>query len=89
MDSIAAVLLSEYFNQDYLVIPILRQIYTRYIRYFLDEHQNLRFEYSSLVLKRLLNFYEPELQAHFYSIDFTQNLYPLVSWVMTLFAHTV
>ena len=89
MDSIAAVLYSEYYERDHLVLPMLRQIYNRYLRYFLDDQYILCFNYSSLLLKRLLNYFEPELQAHFYHIDFTENLYPMVTWVMTLFAHTV
>jgi len=87
MDSIAALLYSDFYCQDHLIAPLLRQIYNRYLRCFLDERKQLSFSYPCVVLKRLLYFFEPELQTHFSQIDFT--CYPLVSWVMTLFAHTV
>lgn len=63
LDSIAAVLYYEYFDMDYLVLPMLKQLYDRYILHFMmtDLDKNLCFNYSSLLLKRLLYFYEPDL----------------------------
>ncbi|TNV85028.1 hypothetical protein FGO68_gene2242 [Halteria grandinella] len=89
IDSIAAVLYSEYYERDWLVVPMLRQIYNKYLRNFLDGEGNLCFKYSSLMVKRLLRYYDPELVEHFREIEFTANLYPLVNWIMTLFAHSV
>jgi hypothetical protein len=88
MDAIAAVLYSEYWERDYLVGSMLKQIYTRYIQHFLTEDRQLSFSFSQLQLHRLLSHFSTHLFSHFVLvIDFPYNLYPLVQWVLTMFAH--
>jgi hypothetical protein len=42
------------------------------------------------LLKRLLYHYHPDLMTHLsHTLSFTPNLFPLVQWIMTLFAHAV
>eukprot|EP00347_Sterkiella_histriomuscorum_P007206 403349853 len=91
LDSIAVVLYTEYakIGQEHLIITMMKQIFTNYLRHFIDkETNNLSFKYPCILVKRLLAFYEPELYVHFNEIDFQHDMY-LVCWVMTLFAHTI
>ena len=92
IDTIAATLYVMGFeagdSEFLLMIPsILRQIFTKYSRHFLEENSgHLDFSSSSLHMARLMNFFEPELAQDFASID--HSLY-LIKWFMTLFAHTL
>jgi hypothetical protein len=63
---------------------MLKHIYDEYLKHFLDpETGHLDFRYSSLLMKRLLNFFDPELAIELKDID--HSLY-LIKWFMTLFA---
>lgn len=66
---------------------MLKQIYEEYSKHFLDPATgHLDFRYSSILMTRLLNFFEPELANDMKDID--HSLY-LIKWFMTLFAHTL
>ena len=66
---------------------MLKQIYEEYSRHFLDaDTGHLDFRYSSILMTRLLNFYDPELANDMKDID--HSIY-LIKWFMTLFAHTL
>ena len=66
---------------------MLKQIYDEYSKHFIDPKTgHLDFSYSSILMTRLLNFFEPELANEMKDID--HSLY-LIKWFMTLFAHTL
>lgn len=66
---------------------MLKQIYSEFSVHFLEPTTgHLDFTYSSLLIARLLNFFDPELAAVMKDID--HSLY-LIKWFMTLFAHTL
>ena len=66
---------------------MLKQIYTEYSVHFIDpESGHLDFRYSSILITRLLNFFDPELSQDMKDID--HSLY-MIKWFMTLFAHTL
>lgn len=70
-----------------MIPSMLKQVYEEYSRHFLDpESGHLDFRYSSILMTRLLNFFEPELANDMKDID--HSLY-LIKWFMTLFAHTL
>ena len=70
-----------------MIPSMLRQIYDQYSKHFLDARSgHLDFRYSSILMARLLNFFEPELAQEMKDID--HSLY-LIKWFMTLFAHTL
>ncbi|CDW91124.1 tbc domain-containing protein kinase-like protein [Stylonychia lemnae] len=91
LDSIAVVLYTQYLNysKEFYVISMLKQIFTNFLKHFLDkETNNLSFKYPCILIQRLLSYYEPELYLHFKQIEFQHDMY-LVCWVMTLFAHSI
>ena len=66
---------------------MLKQIYTEYSVHFVHpETGHLDFRYSSILMTRLINFFDPELANDMKDID--HSLY-LIKWFMTLFAHTL
>jgi hypothetical protein len=70
-----------------MIPSMLKQIYEEYSQHFLDpDTGHLDFRYSSILMTRLLNFFEPELANDMKDID--HSLY-LIKWFMTLFAHTL
>ena len=70
-----------------MIPSMLKQIYTEYSIHFVDSDTgHLDFRYSSLLMTRLLNFFEPELAGDMKEID--HSLY-MIKWFMTLFAHTL
>jgi Rab-GTPase-TBC domain len=87
------VFYSEFYDQPYLIPQFLKQIYTRYLSPFLNAEKDgqLSFTYATLLLKRLLYHYHPDLMMHLSSpsLGFTSNLFPLVSWTLTLFSHAL
>lgn len=92
IDTIAATLyVMGYESQDAqfveMIPSMLRQVYDQYSKHFLDPKSgHLDFRYSSILMTRLLNFFEPELAQEMKEID--HSLY-LIKWFMTLFAHTL
>jgi hypothetical protein len=70
-----------------MIPSMLKHIFEEYSQHFLDHKTgHLDFRYSSLLMTRLLNFFEPELANDMKDID--HSLY-LIKWFMTLFAHTL
>lgn len=78
-------------NQNYKFMAqlptLIKHTYEEYSKHFLDPATgHLDFRYSSLLMTRLLVFYEPELALEMKDID--HSLY-LIKWFMTLFAQTL
>mmetsp|Transcript_15683 Transcript_15683/g.24061 ORF Transcript_15683/g.24061 Transcript_15683/m.24061 type:complete len:113 (+) Transcript_15683:2985-3323(+) len=70
-----------------LLPQMLRHVFEEYSSHFLDPTTgHLNFKYSSILMTRLLNFFDPELANDMKDID--HGLY-LIKWFMTLFAHTL
>jgi len=66
---------------------MLKQIYSEFSIHFLDPNTgHLDFKYTSILMTRLLSFFDPELASAMKDID--HSLY-LIKWFMTLFAHTL
>lgn len=66
---------------------ILRQVFQEFSLHFLEPSSgHLDFRYSSILMTRLLHFFDPELANEMKDID--HSLY-LIKWFMTLFAHTL
>ena len=71
-----------------LVVPMVHQVYTTYLKPFVRKDKNLDFKYAALLMQRLTAFYLPKLHAHFTQIGFLHDYY-LVQWFVALFAHTL
>ena len=70
-----------------LLPTILKHTYDEFSKHFLDpETGHLDFRYSSLVMTRLLNYFEPDLAVDMKDID--HSLY-LIKWFMTLFGQAL
>lgn len=70
-----------------MIPSMLKQIYLEFSTHFLDpSNGQLDFRYTSMLMTRLLNFFDPELANVMKDID--HSLY-LIKWFMTLFAHTL
>lgn len=92
IDTIASTLYvtgfeSQNFKFIEMIPSMLKQIFQEYSSHFLDpETGHLDFHYSSILMTRLLNFFDPELANDMKDIN--HSLY-LIKWFMTLFAHTL
>jgi hypothetical protein len=64
LDTICILILLQYKNskRSYAALPLIRQIYARYLKPFISpSDQNLSFNQAALVVQRLCYFYMPDL----------------------------
>ncbi|RNA08203.1 TBC domain-containing kinase [Brachionus plicatilis] len=86
LDSLCAPFLYLNFNREELACGCLTNFVKKYAaNFFLKDNSAVIHEYLA-VFSHLISFNEPELAAHFESIDFKPDLYA-IPWFLTMFAH--
>lgn len=86
LDSLCAPFLYLNFNREELAFGCLTNFVKKYAaNFFLKDNSAVIHEYLA-VFSHLISFNEPELAAHFESIEFKPDLYA-IPWFLTMFAH--
>lgn len=86
LDSLCAPFLYLNFNREELAFGCLTNFVKKYAaNFFLKDNSAVIHEYLA-VFSHLISFNEPELAAHFESIDFKPDLYA-IPWFLTMFSH--